>query len=96
MGVTVQQGSGSPLSVCAAGGTRYSTDWMHGLGAMVFLYQFSDPAAPHYYPQGGNEAGAYLQFIVDYYECLPTVRWPASTGQHVCVHQSQGSHGLDC
>ena len=46
---------------------------MHALDAMVFLYQFSDPTAPHFYPQGGNEAGAYLQFIVDYYECLPNV-----------------------
>ena len=37
-------------------------------------YQNQDLAAPNYYTNHGNEAGAYLQYIVDRYDCLPTVR----------------------
>lgn len=36
------------------------------------VYNTKDSTATHYTPvHNGNEAAAYLQFIVDYYDCLP-------------------------
>ena len=56
---------------------RYEEDvtWMatHLQGLLPFVvYNTKDSTANHYTPvQNGNEAAAYLQFIVDYYDCLP-------------------------
>ena len=46
---------------------------MHLIGRIPFIvYNTKDASANHYTPvRNGNEAAAYLQFIVDYYECLP-------------------------
>ena len=46
---------------------------MHLIGTIPFIvYNTKDATANHYTPvRNGNEAAAYLQFIVDYYECLP-------------------------
>lgn len=35
------------------------------------LYQRHDANAPYYSPNHGNEAGVYLQFIVEHYDALP-------------------------
>ena len=45
----------------------------HLQGIMPFVvYNTKDSSATHYTPvHNGNEAAAYLQFIVDYYDCLP-------------------------
>ena len=45
----------------------------HLIGMLPFIvYNTKDSSANHYTPvRNGNEAAAYLQFIVDYYECLP-------------------------
>ena len=58
---------------------RYEEDvsWMathlHGFIPFV-VYNTKDSTATHYTDvHKGNEAAAYLQFIVDYYECLPQV-----------------------
>ena len=56
---------------------RYEEDvsWMalHLSGMMPFVvYNTKDSSALHYTPvHNGNEAAAYLQFIVEYYDCLP-------------------------
>ncbi|KAA6425089.1 MAG: hypothetical protein FRX49_05263 [Trebouxia sp. A1-2] len=56
---------------------RYEEDvsWMatHLQGIMPFVvYNTKDSSATHYTSvHNGNEAAAYLQFIVDYYDCLP-------------------------
>ena len=46
---------------------------LHLLGVIPFIvYNTKDSSATHYTPvHNGNEAAAYLQFIVDYYDCLP-------------------------
>lgn len=46
---------------------------LHGLIPFV-VYNTKDSTATHYtVVHKGNEAAAYLQFIVDYYDCLPQV-----------------------
>ncbi|KAL3160711.1 hypothetical protein ABBQ32_010623 [Trebouxia sp. C0010 RCD-2024] len=56
---------------------RYKEDvsWMatHLQGLIPFVvYNTNDSTATHYTEvHNGNEAAAYLQFIVDYYDCLP-------------------------
>lgn len=58
---------------------RYEEDvsWMatHLQGVIPFIvYNTKDSTATHYTDvHKGNEAAAYLQFIVDYYDCLPQV-----------------------
>ena len=47
-----------------------------------FVCQTKHIDLPNFYHEGGNEAGAYLQFIIDYYDCLPEV------GLRIC-HQLQ-------
>ena len=60
---------------CAAASARTNVSWMSGLGKKMqtFTYQSHKPQAPHLYSEGAQEAGAYLQFIIDYYDCLPEV-----------------------
>lgn len=68
------------FSVFAVAGTRHNANWTTEVGSDVegIVYQQDDEGKPHYYSRDGNEVGAYLQFILDYYECLPNVS-PSST-----------------
>lgn len=72
MGGTWQYFLQSGFNTC-----RYEEDvsWMatHLQGIMPFVvYNTKDSSATHYTPvHNGNEAAAYLLFIVDYYDCLP-------------------------
>lgn len=54
---------------------RYKEDvaWLAQLPAdlPVVVYQSSDPSAPHFVPNVGNEASKYLAYIVDQYDALP-------------------------
>lgn len=61
--------------VVVVAGTRHDSAWLRRLGDDVehIVYQQEDPNKPHYYTKAGNEVGAYLQFILDYYDCLPNV-----------------------
>ncbi|DBA69337.1 TPA: hypothetical protein ACH3X2_012916 [Trebouxia sp. C0005] len=72
---------------------RYEEDvsWMalHLTGVMPFVvYNTLDSSATHHTPvRNGNEAAAYLQFIVDYYNCLP---------QHMAfIHAHRCDAGFD-
>ena len=58
---------------------------LHLPGLIPFVvYNTKDNSTGHHTPvHNGNEAAAYLQFIVDYYECLP--------GHMVFIH----AHRLD-
>ena len=69
----------------------HSTAWAGELGLQTFQYQFVDPAAPNFYSNAGNEAGAYLQFILDYYDCLPPVR--LSTSKYAGFYQVSQAEG---
>ena len=57
--------------------SRYEEDvaWMalHLPGLIPFVvYNTQDSSTSHHTPvHNGNEAAAYLQFVVDYYDCLP-------------------------
>ena len=46
---------------------------IHLVGNLPFVvYNTKDSSASHHtLVHSGNEAAAYLQFIVDYYDCLP-------------------------
>ena len=59
----------------AVAGLRHDPKWIATLGDDVeaLVYQQEDKKAPHYYPEQGNEAAAYIQFMIDYYDCLPKV-----------------------
>ena len=45
--------------------------YLNETGVPHIVYQRDDPLHPHYYEPLGREAGAYLQFIAEYYPCLP-------------------------
>ena len=47
--------------------------WLEYIGIPFIAYQHRDPYQPLYYPNRANEAGAYLQFLLDFYNCLPKV-----------------------
>ena len=57
---------------------------LHLTGVTPFVvYNTLDSSATHHTPvHNGNEAAAYLQFIVDYYDCLP--EHMAFTHAHRC------------
>lgn len=59
----------------AVAGTRHDAEWASNLGDDIeaIVYQQDDQNQSHYYSRHGNEAGAYLQFMIDYYDCLPNV-----------------------
>ena len=59
----------------AAANSQQDIEWMDSLGGDIELYHYQSHHSnrPHYFPPGGNEAGAYLQYIIDYYDCLPEV-----------------------
>ena len=62
----------------AVAGTKYNPEWIRDAGTKVevMVYQQEDANRPHFYTDRGNEAGAYLTFMVDYYNCLPEVGCP--------------------
>ena len=62
-------------AVLAVAGTRHDASWLRQVGDHVeyLIYQHDDPRKPNYFRRDGNEAGAYLQFINDYFDCLPNV-----------------------
>jgi len=62
----------------AVAGTRHKADWLNDVGKDVesLIYQQEHPSEPNYYVHHGNEVGAYLTFLIDYYNCLPDVRTP--------------------
>jgi hypothetical protein len=47
----------------------------------VVVYQSSDPSAPHFVPNVGNEASKYLAYIVDQYDALPDAVMFMQAGQ---------------
>lgn len=53
--------------------SRHEVSWLDAIGIPYIAYQHRDPYQPLYYPNRANEAGAYLQFILDFYHCLPKV-----------------------
>ena len=59
----------------AVAGTGHNADWLKKLGnsTEIIIYQQDNHTKPHYYTRRGNEAGAYLTFMIDYYNCLPEV-----------------------
>ena len=74
---------------CAAvAGTKHSAEWTKDLGKDVegIVYQQENESRDHYYGNNGNEVGAYLQFILDYYHCLPNVSLSSTTQMKVCVY----------
>jgi hypothetical protein len=56
-------------------GTRHRAEWLKEVGNDVesVIYQQDHPRKPNYYIRHGNEVGAYLTFLVDFYDCLPNV-----------------------
>ena len=61
---------------------RYDVSWLDDLGLPYVAYQHSDPSQRYYNKDLANEAAAYLQFIIDFYGCLPKVRpWSVATTQ---------------
>ena len=57
--------------VLAVAAAKYDSDWLEDYNLQHVLYQHRDPQEPFWYPNAANEAGAYLQFILDHYHCLP-------------------------
>lgn len=61
----------------AVAGEWHDITWLKELEVELELpyiqYQTRDPLEPHYYVNNANEAGAYLRFIHEYYDCLPAV-----------------------
>ena len=61
------------LNYAAAAGEVYDLTWLKDLKLPYLQYQSADPLRAHYFVDNANEAGAYLRFIHDYYNCLPEV-----------------------
>ena len=57
----------------AVSAAKYDVSWLDSLGLPYVAYQSSEPYGRHYHKDLANEAAAYLQFIIDYYACLPKV-----------------------
>ena len=53
--------------------SKYDLSYLDKMGLKYFSYQHTDQREPYWYPNEGNEAGAYLQFILDHWACLPAV-----------------------
>ncbi|DBA98269.1 TPA: hypothetical protein ACH3X1_001191 [Trebouxia sp. C0004] len=52
-------------------GTRHSSAWLKDLGIPYIVYQHTERQERHHFTNYANEATAYVQFIYDYYDCLP-------------------------
>ena len=59
-----------PSKPSVSGGDNNLT-YLNETGVPFLVYQRDEPGLPHYYEPLGREAGAYIQFIADYYDCLP-------------------------
>ena len=59
------------LSLLAVAGTRHDPTWLDEVGLKYIRYQSESPLEPHYFRNLANEGSAYMQFIHDYYDCLP-------------------------
>ena len=58
--------------------------------------QHTDPKAPHYFNGAGNEAGCYLQFMIDYYDCLPEVSALKCSETTTCTTRGLGRKTGSC
>ena len=69
------------MVVIAVAGTNHDANWTKQLGDDVetVIMQQNNRTEPHYYTRRGNEAGAYLTFMIDYYNCLPEVHFIATS-----------------
>ncbi|KAK9787515.1 hypothetical protein WJX73_009943 [Symbiochloris irregularis] len=56
-------------------GNKHSHRWLDALGVDVprLTYQHLNPDLPHFFVNYALEAYAYLQYFVQYYDCLPEV-----------------------
>lgn len=73
---------------CAVAGDKYSPTWLEEQGLEYVVYQNVDITKPYYYYNEANEAGAYLQFTVDFYDCLPEVRQGFTTQHNYALVKS--------
>ncbi len=73
-------------------GTRHKAEWLNDVGSDVesIIYQQEHPEEPNFYTRHGNEVGAYLRFLIDYYNCLPNVSSPSLSVQY-SVYAAQAS-----
>ena len=70
------------LGLLAVAGTRHDPTWLDAIGLTYIQFQHESPHEAHYFKNHANEASAYVQFIYDYYDCLPKVRsWPSKCHQ---------------
>ena len=65
--------SGSRMSWGAVAGSKHDTQWLNDLGLPYLVYQMQDPEKPYYFPPVAHEAAAYVQYILDHFQCLPDV-----------------------
>lgn len=77
--------------VVVVAGTRHRAEWLKEVGNDVesVIYQQDHPRKPNYYIRHGNEVGAYLTFLVDFYDCLPNVT------AFVHGHEDEGWHSFN-
>ena len=54
-------------------GNKGDLTYLQKMGLKYFAYQYLDMREPYWYSNEGNEAGAYLQFILDHWNCMPKV-----------------------
>ena len=60
------------MSVSAVAGENNIT-YLSRTGVPYMVYQRHDPDQPNFFESQGREAAAYIQFIADFYSCLPEV-----------------------
>jgi len=77
--------------VVVVAGTRHKAEWLNDVGSDVesIIYQQEHPDEPNFYTRHGNEVGAYLRFLIDYYNCLPNVT------AFVHGHEDEGWHSFN-
>ena len=85
-----------PAQFFAVAGTRHSPAWLNETGLKYVVYQYVSPHEQHFFENVAHEAGAYIQFIYDYYDCLPKVLLPSHSQKvkHTCgvayLHRAAG------
>ena len=73
----------------AVAGTRHDPSWLDDVGLKYIQYQSESPHEPHYFRNLANEGSAYLQFIHDYYDCLPKA-WSCPSCQRPAYYNFDG------
>ena len=58
----------------AVAGDVHDTSYLSNANIPFKQYQWKAPDEPNYFAPEGREASAYMQFIADFYECLPEAR----------------------